>query len=576
MTSNKKYICALILLIAFHMLGNYAWWQDNNAITGIDAEQHALFQLKVFDFYSGVFKDSTLSILEKARILASHIRNIHEGKDFRAVRDIEAWPQFLHFFSSLFLIFGRSLQALRFSMLPFFVILIVSTYGIGRKIYNPASGLLAAWLVSFYPMVFESSRHYNPDFPLTAIVALCVLLLLHGNAFSSLRYSVFFGIILGIGTHIKGQALFFVLPVVIGVFVVSVLSPMRYSLPVGKRAFNMVLSFFITLLISSIWWFHRLPATSYQLLDHIGLLNTQSIIASSSNSGPYSLPSLMWYVRSFFLNTPGVILFVFFLCALPLWLKSSCKHKLEMLLWALVPLVLFSFIFVIKQTRYIMPILPVIAIISACGIYNIKNKLSRYTIVGFMLLFGFFQYAGISYAFGKFHEHPWGKARFITYNSYETPRYYRQFYTIDKMIDKIRAEIPYPQKVYAAYLSHSRSIAYFFSLKDKNIEVWPVSADYPDYHEYAEDFQFVIAYVFVFDSIINPSELETANVEEVAQTVWPELKITTKEEMARIACYHPPNHPLYEKRLSYMQEFLEGFEFCYESGYALLLCRKKN
>ena len=81
------------------------------------------------------------------------------------------------------LIFGRSMDSAVLVNLPFQVLLLFSTYQIGKLLAGRGIGVLAAALVSAYPPLVQLAHIFRPHFALAACVALCVwrLLLLLEN-----------------------------------------------------------------------------------------------------------------------------------------------------------------------------------------------------------------------------------------------------------------------------------------------------------------------------------------------------------------------------------------------------------
>lgn len=82
-------------------------------------------------------------------------------------------------------------------------ILLVSIFYIGSILYDNNVGILSAFFLSFFPMVFGHSRNMLLDFPLACMVSLSICMLLKTNQFQSLLYSILLGITLGISQLTK-------------------------------------------------------------------------------------------------------------------------------------------------------------------------------------------------------------------------------------------------------------------------------------------------------------------------------------------------------------------------------------
>ena len=120
-------------------------------------------------------------------------------------------------------------------------------------------------------MIFESSRQYHLDFPLTAIVTLGIFLLLSCDGFKHSGWAVLCGLSFGIGMLIKGQLLFFVIPVLIAVVITSLLFDKLNSRGlVVRKILNLSLFIIISGGIAVFWWADKMPWVRGQFLEHLG------------------------------------------------------------------------------------------------------------------------------------------------------------------------------------------------------------------------------------------------------------------------------------------------------------------
>jgi len=107
-------------------------------------------------------------------------------------------------------VFGVSTDVALMSNAVFIVMLLFSVYGIGKRMYSRGTGLLAAFLVSMYPVLFGISRLSYVDYALTAMVALIIYFLVRTEGFVRRRHSVFLGLSLGLGALTKWPVMAFV------------------------------------------------------------------------------------------------------------------------------------------------------------------------------------------------------------------------------------------------------------------------------------------------------------------------------------------------------------------------------
>jgi 4-amino-4-deoxy-L-arabinose transferase-like glycosyltransferase len=177
---------ALAFLWLFHAVNNWLWLAANVFPTGWDAPRH-LTRLRMYD-----------RILEHVDVVSL----------FRAVTfNAGNWghyPPLFHFLAlSLQRLLGVSEDVAAMTNVIYMAVLLFSVYGVGTRMFNGQIGLLAACLVSLFPMSFSMSRYFYLDYALVAAVALNVYLLLRTNGFESRKHSLLFGLGLGLGMLTK-------------------------------------------------------------------------------------------------------------------------------------------------------------------------------------------------------------------------------------------------------------------------------------------------------------------------------------------------------------------------------------
>jgi hypothetical protein len=99
--------------------------------------------------------------------------------------------------------------------LVFIPMLVAGCYLVGRRVYGPRAGLLAAIFALGVPMVLQLSHVFMLDVPLTGAVALTVAALLASERFGRRRESVVAGALLGVAILVKPTAPLFVAGVVL-------------------------------------------------------------------------------------------------------------------------------------------------------------------------------------------------------------------------------------------------------------------------------------------------------------------------------------------------------------------------
>jgi len=374
-------------IILFQLINNYLWLKSCTEIIGVDVANHLFYQLKFFNIFKHIVDNGAFSIFVRFKDLLGLLNT-----PISAAANIY-WPNFVYLISSVFgLCAGNSLFTVRFTVSIFLLVLMVSTYFIAKDTVNKQAGLLAMFLVSIYPLVFESSRQYSLDLPLAALVTLSIFFLMRTNYFTNSFYSILLGVSAGTAMLIKGQfILFFIWPFLL------ILS--RYISKNNKLSlkvlFNLSLFMFIALLVASLWWGNKMETAFKEFNLHVA--SRQKFLENYAVYAIYSPEFYFFHLKSLFLNSISIPL------AIPFWVSFFCilklkiKYKLILLAWIVIPFILFSCCFVIKHDRFLMPILPPIAIFSSCVIWQINNKKLRGALLALLVITAMVIYFVFSY-----------------------------------------------------------------------------------------------------------------------------------------------------------------------------------
>lgn len=179
----------LALLSIFHGVNNWLYLSKSATILGWDQPDHLVRTM--------VYND----ILQQV-----NLRSLFEVMTWSWNRPPLPWLPAL----PLYRLFGLSVDVALMGNMLYLFILLFSVYGMGCKMYGRGVGLLAAFAVSAYPILFNLSRTAYPDFALTAMVALSISLLTRVDGFGQRRYSLLWGLSLGLGLLTKWPFLVFV------------------------------------------------------------------------------------------------------------------------------------------------------------------------------------------------------------------------------------------------------------------------------------------------------------------------------------------------------------------------------
>lgn len=344
------------------------------------------------------------------------------------------YPPFYHLsLLPAFAWFGISTDTVVLPNSIYMAVIILSTYGIGNRLYCQKTGLLAAFLISCYPFLAYISRQCLIGTALTAAVTLSYYLFLRSENFENRKFSFWFSCTFAVGLMVKWTFLIYLLPaVILGLFRAEswesgkiakqamyylgmigalmffpfilfiladgkviiltlefalVFALVRYfpvvHIPV-KKIINILTLTFISLLVCFPWYAHNLAKMS-RGMSKFGF-------PDEVLTGMMEWPLSIW---GFYLEAAGrqmgIPLFLIFAVAFIVFLSNRKKFDWLLLGWIVLPFLAFTFINN-KGVRYTMPCLPAIAIVSALWIVQMETLRVRRWALGFVLGAGIFSY----------------------------------------------------------------------------------------------------------------------------------------------------------------------------------------
>jgi 4-amino-4-deoxy-L-arabinose transferase-like glycosyltransferase len=113
--------------------------------------------------------------------------------------------------------FGQDLIVIRLVSVAFTIGILVTTYFIGRELYNPDIGLLAAIMLLTFPIVFRLGTAALTDAQVTFFFIFALLLTLFLRDSPSLTFAVALGITIGLGLLSK-YTMIFIYPLLLAMF----------------------------------------------------------------------------------------------------------------------------------------------------------------------------------------------------------------------------------------------------------------------------------------------------------------------------------------------------------------------
>jgi 4-amino-4-deoxy-L-arabinose transferase-like glycosyltransferase len=356
---DNKYIYLIILIIiVYFTLTNIFWLKANNIPTAWDDSWNLL----------------TSNYYYKTLVGQEH-RSINQfGSNFPIfIHSITSYPPFFKISSlPLYFILGFSPKIAVLTNVFFYLIMIVSIFYITNKIEEKNSSIIAIFTVSTMPLLVGLSRIYLLDFAFASIVTAGLALLIKTNNFNSKKASILFGIIFGVGTLTKIHYPVLIIPTII------------FYIFINKKEFkikqfkNLILSGVISGIIILPWLFTDFKGILRYLLTY----SSKSWALSEGDPQWTSIQGAFYYLRETWNGISGIYFMLFILAIILISIKVyknkaffEEKNKLIYLLTFFIVSTTIIFTYMAnKDPRFIIPIFPAIAIISAIGITQSKLK----------------------------------------------------------------------------------------------------------------------------------------------------------------------------------------------------------
>jgi hypothetical protein len=247
---NKNLRCVLFILfvVLFHGFCNY---RIISASRFSFAHDQSLYYTESVKFFYGLQESSN------GKQLWALYTSV--GNHYR--------PPLFIMISGLFYFFlGISQNAAIMSNLFYLAILLCATCGIGKKMYNVRTGVAAGFLLSMFPVIFGYSRVFFADLALASMVALSLCLFVFSEEYANVKYSLLFGLSMGLGLLTKQSYIIYVFPLLAYslIKVVSLKNPIRLR--------NFLLAIVLGLGLAASWYLPHWSTIAYKFPRFAGVV----------------------------------------------------------------------------------------------------------------------------------------------------------------------------------------------------------------------------------------------------------------------------------------------------------------
>jgi len=245
-----------------------------------------------------------------------------------------------------------------FQVMSFFlVVLILSVYLIGRRMFDRSTAILAALIVCASPIVVEYSRMFMLDLPLASMVALSVWCLLRTDDFERPFASLIAGASLGLGMLTKWTFAFYLA----APFLYMAMRSMRVIHYRGRRVLVILASLAAAMLVALPWYAIHIV----QILASRGgnFQGSEYTFVQSAFLYLLEIPGEMSWPVTILL---GAGVFAFFI--------GTHGRRLFLAVWFVTSYLLIS-LAAVKAPRYAIPLILPLALGGAAGIIRVLRRL---------------------------------------------------------------------------------------------------------------------------------------------------------------------------------------------------------
>ena len=304
--------------------------------------------------------------------------------------------------SPLYLVFGRHWHAAYLVNIVSMFLLFAALYRIGCRWRTPRAAVFAIAVTGTMPLLYGLERWYMVEYPLTAVVASAMAVLMESDSLKRPAVAVLFGTICGIGLMLKAAFGVFLFP---AFFVALVES--------NRRIRSLMLVAIPCLAIALPWYAgHWRPVLANAVDAGFG---TPAIV---QGTGPiFAISTILTYLEHV-ARTGVSVYYVVLALALIAIARSRIKHRQWrfVLVW-LLPFAVFLF-GGNKDVRYIAPMLPAAALLIG-GLLDSLLPFDRRGLAMAILLLGFPVLSVFAVSFGvPWHAAEAGYARCYTRQSW--------------------------------------------------------------------------------------------------------------------------------------------------------------
>lgn len=307
-----------------------------------------------------------------------------DGQKFAMFSTYFYYPPLTYWFVAIaFQLFGSSIMTAVGANLIWALILAFSFLSIAGSLKRPRAGIFAFIFFITMPLVSSVTKDFQLDFPLTAMLAANLAVLLRSQNFKRLDMSLLYGLTFGFGMITKWMFLVFAIWPLIVVIIFMVRDKDRI-----EKLKNLFVGLSLGYLIASPWYLINFYSIKMDFLA-----NGTAAGVREGDPAVASLAGLLWYpnyILEMYLRLPWLIPF---LLAGSLSINAYKKRRFSKEIIVILALGLgglFAFTLLRnKDVRYIMPIFIVVSLAAGLALdwlVRKKKAIIAYVLIGLCIV----------------------------------------------------------------------------------------------------------------------------------------------------------------------------------------------
>ncbi len=344
----EPYTKALIFLLIFHTIANILWISINKVPPTWDAALHTIITNKMYVYLQQGL--SNFNLLEFIKI-----------SDY--------YPPVIHSFGVVLAwLGGGNYKLISLTGTLFFIVMLFFQFLYTEKLFkNKFVAFFASFFLSFFITMYQQSRDHMLDIPMTAFLLGGLYFFEKSKLLSQRKETILFFVFLALAFLSKWYALvYFSVPVLFSLLQI-------FKKMDAKKIQNIILGSLLVLVLCAPWYF----------VNWKTLVSIASFTATGELADPQVLLSkenIIFYLKVLIMFQTTFIGFLVFTASLIAALKDVKKKQVALILVTIFFNYLFFSFVSNKNIRYIIPLMPFVAMMMAYGfseLFKINKQLGK-------------------------------------------------------------------------------------------------------------------------------------------------------------------------------------------------------